>query len=295
MKNNDLLKIGTCSWKYDSWIGLIYSKNAKANYLKEYSTHHKTVEIDQWFWSLFDRDQVKLPDPSVVETYAASVPDDFTFTVKVPNSITLTHHYNRAKNEPLRKNPHFLSNELFDRFLQMLAPLHSRLAAFIFQFEYLNKQKMAGLQVFLQQIDDFIKNCPPEFNYAVESRNPNYLKRKFFSFLQAKKIHPVLLQGYYMPPITDVYERLKENINKLCIIRLHGPNRKEIEAQSGKNWNRILAPKDAEIKEICRMITELMSSGTEVYVNVNNHYEGSAPLTIEKVVNCIEQQQDRHR
>ncbi len=43
------LRIGTCSWKYDSWRGLVYSNEPKINYLKEYSKHFNTVEIDQWF------------------------------------------------------------------------------------------------------------------------------------------------------------------------------------------------------------------------------------------------------
>ena len=63
------LKIGTCSWKYDSWIGLIYTEAAKKNYLKEYSKQYNTVEIDQWFWSLFPGSEIKLPDIKVVEQY----------------------------------------------------------------------------------------------------------------------------------------------------------------------------------------------------------------------------------
>ena len=90
------LRIGTCSWKYDSWAGIIYSAKSGINYLEEYSKHYNTVEIDQWFWSLFN-DAAKLPDERTVKEYNDSVPDDFKFTIKVPNSITLTHHYSKGK------------------------------------------------------------------------------------------------------------------------------------------------------------------------------------------------------
>jgi len=50
--------VGTCSWKYDSWQGLIYPENKPFNYLQEYSHHYRIVEIDQWFWSLFDNKAV---------------------------------------------------------------------------------------------------------------------------------------------------------------------------------------------------------------------------------------------
>jgi len=85
--------IGTCSWQYDSWQGLIYPEEKPFNYLHEYSRYYKTVEIDQWFWSLFSDDKVVLPKPSVVQEYIGSVPDEFLFCIKVPNNITLSHHY----------------------------------------------------------------------------------------------------------------------------------------------------------------------------------------------------------
>ena len=114
MNKDELLKIGTCSWKYDSWVGLIYSEKTKDRYLNEYGRHFSTVEIDQWFWSLFPESKVALPKSDVVQEYVASVPDDFKFSVKAPNSVTLTHYYTRSKNSSLTENPHFFSNELFN-------------------------------------------------------------------------------------------------------------------------------------------------------------------------------------
>ena len=92
-----MLRIGTCSWKYESWEGIVYSNKNSRNYLKEYSQKFNTVEIDQWFWSLFPPAKVVLPQKNVVEDYKKFVPDDFLFTIKVPNSITLTHFYKDIK------------------------------------------------------------------------------------------------------------------------------------------------------------------------------------------------------
>ncbi|MFZ0455829.1 MAG: hypothetical protein WCE54_01030 [Ignavibacteriaceae bacterium] len=41
------LFMGTCSWKYDSWRGIIYPEFGEINYLKEYSKHYNSVEVDQ--------------------------------------------------------------------------------------------------------------------------------------------------------------------------------------------------------------------------------------------------------
>ena len=137
------LIIGTCSWKYDSWKGIIYPQLDEINYLKEYSKHYSSVEVDQWFWSLFDI--VRLPEKRTVEEYKSSVRDDFKFIIKVPNSLTLTHYYSKNKSEPLRKNPYFMSADLIEEFLHTMKPIKNQIASLIFQFEYLNKEKMPSL------------------------------------------------------------------------------------------------------------------------------------------------------
>jgi uncharacterized protein YecE (DUF72 family) len=88
-----------------------------------------------------------------------------------------------------------------------------------------------------------------------------------------------------MPSITDVYQEWGDLIaeHDVVVIRLLGPDRKGIEGRTGKRWNRIVAPRDDELSAIVDMTEELLARGLNVYLNVNNHYEGSAPLTIERI------------
>jgi len=145
------LRVGTCSWKFEGWRGLVYRQGVKytpGDYLADYAKCFNSVEVDQWFWSLFPSG-VKLPDSETAKEYAACVPDDFLFTVKAPNAITLTHHYARqsAGHEAFanKPNPDFLSVDLLKRFLKTLASMGRKLGPIMFQFEYLNKQKMPSL------------------------------------------------------------------------------------------------------------------------------------------------------
>jgi uncharacterized protein YecE (DUF72 family) len=278
-----MLRIGTCSWKYDSWKGLVYSKNVGKNYLREYSAYFNTVEIDQWFWSLFGEDKVVLPQPNVVKSYLEAVPDDFKFTIKIPNSITLTHFYQKDKSKPLQPNPYFLSIQLFKNFLQSIELMTSKIGILMFQFEYLNKQKMKSQGEFQQRFGAFINQIEKQIPLAVEIRNPYYLNSNFFDFLNHNNLSPVFLQGYYMPPVFDTYLKYSYQINKTVVIRLHGPDRSKIEEKSGGNWSKILEPKDGEISRIIKIISDLNKKKIDVYVNVNNHYEGSAPRTIQKI------------
>jgi len=279
------LRIGTCSWKYPSWHGLVYSAPKGINYLREYTSHYNTVEIDQWFWSLFGETSIRLPKPADVVAYRESVPDDFVFSVKLPNSLTLTHFYRKKKSDPQMSNAYFLSPALLERFLSQLDPLRDVLGPVMFQFEYLNRQKMQSQKRFQELFDRFLEHVPRLYQYAMEIRNANYLNESYFEFLERNGLGLVLLQGYYMPSIIGLYTRWKSYIlrHKLVVIRLHGPDRKGVEKRTGKRWNQIVDPKDEELREIANMVAELLDHGADVYVNVNNHYEGSAPLTIDRI------------
>ncbi|WKZ69195.1 MAG: DUF72 domain-containing protein [Melioribacteraceae bacterium] len=284
------LRIGTCSWKYDSWKGLIYPNEPKINYLHEYSNHYSTVEIDQWFWSLFGEKKINLPQLHDVETYTKSVDEDFRFSIKVPNSITLTHFYNRSKSDPLKANPYFLSEELTNEFLKTLEPMKDKLGPLMLQFEYLNKHKMKSQHDFQLQLANFCDKIIRNYLWGIEIRNPNYLNKTYFEFLKEYDLIPVFLQGYYMPPIFELIEKFIDLLPKTVVIRLHGPDRKGIEVKSGGEWNKIIEPKDVELEKLVYIISLLLSKQIDIYINVNNHYEGSAPLTIKKIEKLLKEQ-----
>jgi uncharacterized protein YecE (DUF72 family) len=281
------LRFGTCSWKFDSWRGLVYPETGRFDYLKEYARRYNTVEIDQWFWSLHAPGKVTLPQPAVVKGYADAVPPNFRFSVKVPNSVTLTHYYRSSRSEPLVENPHFLSAEVFGEFLELLVPMRDRLGPLMFQFEYLNKKKMPSRDEFTARFGRFTASLPKGYTYAIEIRNPNYLDKAYFDFLGEAGLYHVFIHGYYMPPIFKVYDEYKDHIEDLTVIRMHGPDRRGIEKRTGKVWNKIVEPKDGELRRLKDMLGDLDSRGVTTYVNVNNHYEGSAPLTIERIRSAI--------
>lgn len=277
------LRLGTCSWKYNDWRGMLYSEEKKPNHLAEYAGTLDSVEIDQWFWSLHGPGKVTLPRDDVVRGYREAVPDDFRFTVKAPNSVSLSHYYRKSKSEPLEMNPHFLSGELFDQFLSKLDPLGETLGPVMLQFEYLNRQKMPSQHLFREALAVFAREFGARCQLALEIRNPNYLTAEYFEFLQENNLSHVFCQGYYMPSIVKVYSAQRDRLAGPVVIRLMGPDRKDIEKKAGNRWDRIIDPRDDELTTIGEMVHDLLSRNIPVYVNVNNHFEGSAPLTISRL------------
>jgi uncharacterized protein YecE (DUF72 family) len=268
---------------------LVYSAAKGINYLAEYATKYDTVEIDQWFWSLFGEADPRLPRAEDVAEYHDAVGDDFRFSLKLPNSLTLTHHYRKRKSDPLVPNRHLMSPELLRAFLERIEPLADLLGPMMLQFEYLNKQKISGQGQFLALLGKFREHAPEGFSFAVESRNSHYLNRSYFDCLERHALSPVLLQGYWMPPVADVYRRFRKQIaaHGSVIIRLHGGDRKGMEKATGKRWDKIVEAKDKDLAAVAGMAEDLAGAGADLYINVNNHYEGCAPLTIERLRKLI--------
>ena len=96
-----------------------------------------------------------------------------------------------------------------------------------------------------------------------------------------------MLSLYFMPPIFLSFNKFKDKIISSTIIRLHKPDRNEIENETGGSWNQIVAPKDTELLMVKQMIEYFRSKNIDVYLNVNNHYEGSSPLNIKKIIERI--------
>lgn len=286
----DTLHLGTCSWKYPGWRGLVYTDESHPNYLQQYAQKYDCVEIDQWFWSLFGPGKVVLPQPAVVAEYAAAVPASFRFGVKMPNALTLTHFRPAAKSDPLVPNPHFLSVDLLRAFLERLEPLAQQLGPLMFQFEYLNRNKMSSQDEFHDRLGKFAGQLPQGYCWCVESRNPNYLNAPYFRFLRELGLAHVFEQGYYMPPVLDVYRPHADLLAETVVIRLHGPDRVKMEERTGKQWDRIVEPREADLDALASVVRGLRKRERKVWLFANNHFEGCAPLTIERLRQKIEVQ-----
>jgi uncharacterized protein YecE (DUF72 family) len=171
-----------------------------------------------------------------------------------------------------------------EAFLDSIKMLKSKIGMLMFQFEYLNKQKMSSQLEFQQRLEELFVKLDLQYDYAIEIRNPNFLNEQMFSFLNNHDISFVFLHGYYMPPIFETYSKFSEFIKKRAVIRLHGFDRKGIELKTKKIWNQIVDPKDEDIQKVVEMVIKLLEQKVDTYLNVNNHFEGSAPLTINKIV-----------
>ena len=142
---------------------------------------------------------------------------------------------------------------------------------------------MASQVEFLDRLGSFATQLPAGFTWCVEIRNPNYLNDRYFAFLCDHGLSHVFLQGYYMPPIFGLYEKHADRLADNLIVRLHGPDREGIEKKTKKDWSRIIDPRDADLDGVANILQDARVRRRTQWVFVNNHFEGCAPLTIERL------------
>ncbi len=269
----DAIRFGSCSWNYDSWVGLVYSKPfaTAAEYLREYSRKYRSAEIDSWFY--------RLPDRRDVGAYLAAVDPDFRFTCKVSQDICLSHHRAAKGSTALEPNPGFLSVGLFRDYVSRIDAMLPRIDAIMLEFEYLNRDKMPSQGAFLDRLADFAAKVEKGLPVAIEVRNAPWLDERYFAFLREYGLIHVWSEKRYLPPVVDLHARFGAGQPGPLVLRLLGADRAEIEAKTGGEWNAIVDPKP-ERARIAAMLAVAVRENAKVIVNVNNHYEGSAPLTI---------------
>src|SRR5512146_225954 len=93
------IRIGTQGWAYDVWVGPFYPAGTRsADYLTVYARGFETVEVDSTFYAI--------PATKTVRGWAQRTPDDFVFSLKLPQEIT---HERRLR------NVEDLTEEFFER------------------------------------------------------------------------------------------------------------------------------------------------------------------------------------
>ena len=285
--------IGTSSWKYEGWIGQIYThdrylargkfsqKRFQAECLSEYAATFPIVCGDFSFY--------QFPSEQYWQRLFSSAPASLKYAFKVPEDITVkmfpTHpRYGGRAGE---NNPSFLDAILFqDAFLDLLAPYRDRVAVLIFEFGTFSKPSYPDVAAFLAELDPFLRALPADFRYAVEIRNQDFLGAEYFECLRKHGVAHVFNAWTRMPEI-GVQMQLPEVYTAdftvaRALLRRGRPYEEAVAKFSP--YKQITDPNPAVREALRNLITRARDRVEPSYIFVNNRLEGNAPQTIEAVV-----------
>lgn len=281
--------IGGSSWKYEGWLGQIYSRERylvrgrfsrtrfEADCLREYAETFPTVCGDFAFY--------QFPTAEFWRKLFLQVPESFRFAFKVPEQITCkvfpTHpRYGAQAGKP---NETFLDPAVFRQiFLQPLAPYASKTALLIFEFGAFGRRSFADLPEFLDRLDPFLAALPPEFRYAVEIRNPEFLEKDYFACLRGHQVAHVYNAWSKMPELRHQMAIPDSATAGFLVCRaLLRRGRSYEDAVTLFTPYRETKDENPDARDSMRvLIGRAREDKRMLFLFVNNRLEGNAPLTI---------------
>jgi uncharacterized protein YecE (DUF72 family) len=281
--------IGTSSWKYEGWLGQIYShdryltrgrfsqKRFEAECLAEFAETFPIVCGDFSFY--------QFPAPEFWAKLFTSAPASLRFALKVPEEVTAEVFPRHARYGPRAglANESYLNAALLQTmFLEPLAPYASRIAVLIFEFG----SRSASPREFVAALDPFLAALPRTFRYAVEVRNPGYLDPRYFDCLKSHGVAHVLNAWTRMPTLTEQLAHPQVFPTEFTVVRalLKQGRPYEQAVQQFQPYEEV-REENPEARAALRAVMQRMREERRAaYIFVNNRLEGNAPSTIQAVV-----------
>ena len=232
-------------WSYDFWVGTLYPKGLQPDeFLREYSRHFATVEVDNTFY--------RIPRPEVVDKWRDATPADFLFSCKFPQVIT---------HEKMLRD----CEEETKVFTERISRLGERLGVLLLQFPYNFEPKH------LPSLKSFLASLPKGYRYAVEVRNRELLSEELYALLRDSGVALALVEHPFMP-------RAEEVTAEFAYIRWEGDRRK-VKGTLGK----VEVDRRDKIGMWAEKINRLLGEEIEVFGYFSKYFSGYPPSDIEQL------------
>jgi uncharacterized protein YecE (DUF72 family) len=293
----DAIRLGTSSWFFPGWKGLVYegmhpqpslSKKGLAAYAQ--IPLLGTVSLDRTFYAPLTTIEYA--------RYAAQVPDRFSFVVKAPALVcdaVIRDEEGRGK----VPNAYFLDPIIAARefVVPCLEGLGDKAGPLVFQVSPLPRGLVDEAALLIERLATFFAALPTELGkhrpiYALELRNAELLTPRLMRMLRSVSVRYCVGLHDRMPEVERQEVALKaldgETPGDLVVRwNLHRGFLYQAAKQRYEPFDKII-DEDVETRRIlARMAAAAFKAGRKVWITVNNKAEGSAPLSILKLTEEI--------
>jgi len=288
---------GTSSWKYEGWLGSIYSperyltrkkfsrKKFEAECIREYSRIFPVAGGDFSFY--------QFPSAETWTHMFDGTPPDFGFGLKVPEEVTVKRwpaHARYGKRAGL-DNANFLNATLFEEaFLRALEPHRRQVAVIMFEFGAFARKDFTEPMNFFAGLDGFLGALPRGWRYAVETRNADYLGPDYFGLLARHNVAHVFNAWTRMPPVGEQIAMEGAFTADFTVVRalLKTGRTYEQAVAELQPYERIKSPDLGTRSALSQIAMRSLRTRCRAYVFINNRLEGNAPTTIEAVASTLD-------
>lgn len=285
--------IGTSSWKYPGWMGQIYTaerylsrgrfsrRRFEEGCLAEYAETFPVVCGDFSFYQF-------PPEQYWIKLFQVA-PERLQFGFKAPEEITVKIWPRHARYGPRAGQPNelFLNATAFgELFVRPLEPYRARVGTLIFEFGAFSQKSYEDPEAFLSDLDGFLRELPRGWRYAVEVRNPEFLRQDYFAILRSHGVAHVFNSWTRMPPLGTQSGMPGSWTADFTVVRgLLRPGRTYEQAVRLFEPYSHVREEYREGRQAMRdIIRQALTERRGAFVFVNNRLEGNAPGTIEGVL-----------
>jgi uncharacterized protein YecE (DUF72 family) len=285
--------IGTSSWKYEGWKNLVYRKSYRTTKqfndecLQEYADNYSAVGVDHTYYTW--------PSAAGFSKYAQQTPDTFRFGLKVTEKTTVWQYpkLKRYGKDAGLKNDGFLDADLFRAmFLDPLRPVKERLGPLMLEFSQFYPGSISSGSEFTERLGNFFEALSVEegFQWAVEIRNSAWLKKPYFDMLARYRVAHVYNSWTRMPPLSEQLALTEDYAAPAYVARLllRPGVQYETAVEAYSPYDKVCDEQPELRRDAARLIQRAVRFGKPAYVFVNNRCEGSAPATIQGILDSLD-------
>lgn len=278
----DMLHLGTSSWSFPGWAGLVYDTPYETSLLSRsgltaYSAHPvlRAVSIDRSYYA---------PVPlAEYAAYAQQVPEGFRFMVKAPAEVTSSWIRDDA-GKPAGSNPHYLDVDKAVR--EFVGParegLGDRCGPLVFQFPPQGRAVTRQPRTFAVRVGEFLSALPRGGLHAIELRDPELFTDELVGALRASgatlcvSVHPRAI------PLAEQIAILGSLPPSELVLRWNLNPRHQYEEAKARfaPFNSMVEPDLTTREAIAGLCRQSVAAGRRAIVIANNKAEGSAPRTL---------------
>ncbi len=290
------IRLGTSSWSFPGWAGIVYAErhsdsDLARHGLAAYVAHplFGTVGIDRTFYAPMSEAEFRS-----YAKQARAVSPAFRFLVKAP--MLFTGPRLRSDAGQWRDNDAFLNAALAA--VQFVLPATQGLAEtcgpLVFQFPPLGPRFTRSPQRFADALAEFLLQLPKLSGgacYAVEVRDPELLTDDYLAALCAGSATHCVAIHARMPTAEAQGRFWREAGSRPLVIRwsLHSGFKYEEAKERYAPFNALIDEDPEGRAQVAALALEATRARQETFIIANNKAEGSAPLTIRKLAELIDQ------
>lgn len=281
--------IGTSSWKYEGWLGQIYTREryvTRGKFSKARFEAECLAEFAETFPAVCgDFSFYQFPSPDFWRKLFTGAPPALKFGLKVPEEVTVEVFPRHARYGPRagQQNPSYLNAEALKAlFLEPLEPYRERIGPLILEFG----ARSTPPREFAATLDAFLAQLPGTFRYAVEVRNREFLQPLYFDTLRAHQVAHVFNAWTRMPQLHEQFAMETAFTTDFTVTRalLRQGRPYEDAVKQFAPYDKTQDENPEARKALRDLLRRMREERKAAYIFVNNRLEGNAPATIEAVV-----------